>query len=283
MEHGAPGNVLLEVLSRGVYDQDAWERTAAILSEITNHSAKENAPQLERATSSSLQRRGSNSAASLPDGLDNTNKHAGRIPHSAYMCTDARQTHINPLASQTQTLQKNEFLGPTQSPHSTHQQAVVARPNSSWNLHNAVADRKSVTDRKSVPDRLAQQPQQEQHSAARRSPQPSFNKLYNPKPQGAPPIVEPMAEGDWPAHIVVQCNGNLGKFMLGKQSMVCMCKLCQAKAAKADLPYTEMTPTEFERHSGNLLHVLHHCAAHLPLTEPLQLDGKLRKQVMLRC
>jgi len=63
-------------------------------------------------------------------------------------------------------------------------------------------------------------------------------------------IVEESADGKWPAHVLVQCNGNQGKFLLNKQSMVCTCKLCQTKAAKLGLTFVEMTPTEFERHSG---------------------------------
>lgn len=63
-------------------------------------------------------------------------------------------------------------------------------------------------------------------------------------------IVEDSADGLWPAHVMVVCNGNVGKFLLMKQSMVCTCKLCQTKAAKMGAAYVDMTPTEFERHSG---------------------------------
>ncbi len=63
-------------------------------------------------------------------------------------------------------------------------------------------------------------------------------------------VVEESADGKWPAHVLVQCNGNQGKFLLNKQSMVCTCKLCQTKAAKLGLTFVDMTPTEFERHSG---------------------------------
>ena len=247
VEHGAPGNVLLDMLSRGMYDQDTWERTAAILSEITNHSAKENTPQLEHANSGSLQRRGSSSIVSVPDGLDSSNKHMGRIPHSAYMCTDSKQ-HTHNHASAMQTSHTLHASAPeSYHPQHTHQQAAPkAEARSSWSLHSAA-------DGRAAPNKLAQQAQQAQqakHNSARRSPQPNSRRLYNPHSKGAALVIEPAVEGDWPAHIVVQCNGNMGKFMLGKQSMVCMCKLCQAKAVKADLPYTEMTPTEFERHSG---------------------------------
>ena len=64
-------------------------------------------------------------------------------------------------------------------------------------------------------------------------------------------IIEDSVDGVWPAHVLVQCNGNQGKFLLAKQSMVCNCKLCQTKAAKLGLLFVDMTPTEFERHSGN--------------------------------
>ena len=74
-------------------------------------------------------------------------------------------------------------------------------------------------------------------------------------------IVEESADGKWPAHVLVQCNGNQGKFLLNKQSMVCTCKLCQTKAAKMGLTFIDMTPTEFERHSGEQLHPPHETAS----------------------
>ena len=64
-------------------------------------------------------------------------------------------------------------------------------------------------------------------------------------------VVEESADGTWPAHVVVVCNSNVGKFLLVKQTMVCTCKLCQNKAAKLGVPFVDMTPTEFERHSGS--------------------------------
>lgn len=239
VEHGAPGNVLLEVLSRGMYDQETWQRTAAILSEITDHSAKENTPQLEHANSGSLQPRGSSSAMLIPDGHDTSNKHVGRIPHSAYMCTDTKHSHTAAM----QASQAPEIYAMASHPHFTHQQAAPkADSHASWTLHAAA-------NRKMTPDKPALQSQQNgTHSSPQRN-----------SKGAAVVVVEPVAEGDWPAHITVQCNGNVGKFMLGKQSMVCMCKLCQAKAAKANLPYTEMTPTEFERHSGTTLPMIKPC------------------------
>lgn len=67
-------------------------------------------------------------------------------------------------------------------------------------------------------------------------------------PEGV--VVEESADGKWPAHVMVVCNSNVGKFLLVKQTMVCTCKLCQNKAAKIGVPFVDMTPTEFERHSG---------------------------------
>ena len=63
-------------------------------------------------------------------------------------------------------------------------------------------------------------------------------------------VIEDSADGRWPAHVMVVCNSNVGKFLLVKQTMVCTCKLCQTKAAKMGVPFVDMTPTEFERHSG---------------------------------
>lgn len=63
-------------------------------------------------------------------------------------------------------------------------------------------------------------------------------------------VIEDSADGLWPGHVMVVCNSNVGKFLLVKQTMVCTCKLCQTKAAKMGVPFVDMTPTEFERHSG---------------------------------
>ena len=230
VEHGAPGNVLLEVLSRGMYDQDAWERTAAILSEITNHGTKENAPQLDRASSGSLQHRGSSSmVSSMPDGSDTNDKQTGQVLCPAFSQTDPSH-HQMPRMHRQQCFPVSN----PQAPFMSAQQAA-ARPETlpSWNL---------LQGRKPKPDIHAKAAQLDR-----------ANSSPPPADKGPAIVIEPTCEGDWPAHITVQCNGNVGKFLLGKQSMVCICKLCQAKAVKADLPYTEMTPTEFERHSGNCL------------------------------
>jgi hypothetical protein len=51
-------------------------------------------------------------------------------------------------------------------------------------------------------------------------------------------------------HVPIICNGNRGRFLLEHQSCVCHCKGCEARAARHNVAYHEMTPTEFERHSG---------------------------------
>ena len=51
-------------------------------------------------------------------------------------------------------------------------------------------------------------------------------------------------------HVPIICNGNRGRFLLERQSCVCHCKLCGERAERMRVPYHEMTPTEFERHSG---------------------------------
>ncbi len=51
-------------------------------------------------------------------------------------------------------------------------------------------------------------------------------------------------------HVPIICNGNRGRFLLEHQSCICHCKLCAQRAQRSAVPYHEMTPTEFERHSG---------------------------------
>ena len=53
-----------------------------------------------------------------------------------------------------------------------------------------------------------------------------------------------------PAQVPVVCNGNRGVFIVESQCMACQCSHCSERAAKLKLPYLELTPTEFERHSG---------------------------------
>ena len=80
---------------------------------------------------------------------------------------------------------------------------------------------------------------------------PAYDSLHAAQARGSDSVViEDSADGLWPAHVMVVCNSNVGKFLLVKQTMVCTCKLCQTKAAKMEVPFVDMTPTEFERHSG---------------------------------
>src|SRR5579875_1718103 len=50
--------------------------------------------------------------------------------------------------------------------------------------------------------------------------------------------------------VPIICNGNRGRFLLQRQACVCACRACAQRAQRAGAPHLEMTPTEFERHSG---------------------------------
>lgn len=50
--------------------------------------------------------------------------------------------------------------------------------------------------------------------------------------------------------VPVTCNGNPGTYFLDRQTIACSCRTCEAKAARNNARYVEMTPTQFERHSG---------------------------------
>lgn len=65
---------------------------------------------------------------------------------------------------------------------------------------------------------------------------------------GLRPVMNPTASEQ--VHVPIMCNGNRGRFLLERQSCVCHCKGCEARAARHNVAYHEMTPTEFERHSG---------------------------------
>ena len=52
----------------------------------------------------------------------------------------------------------------------------------------------------------------------------------------------------------VVCNGNRGVFIVERQVIVCLCSQCAARAAQMGLPEMELSPTDFERHSGRCLH-----------------------------
>ena len=49
------------------------------------------------------------------------------------------------------------------------------------------------------------------------------------------------------------CNGNRGLFIVERQVIVCLCSQCEARAAQMGLPEMELSPTDFERHSGRSL------------------------------
>ena len=53
--------------------------------------------------------------------------------------------------------------------------------------------------------------------------------------------------------VPVICNGNKGVFLVGRQVIVCLCNECEARAKSAGVPEMELSPTDFERHSGKLL------------------------------
>lgn len=48
----------------------------------------------------------------------------------------------------------------------------------------------------------------------------------------------------------VICNGNKGIFLVGRQVIVCLCEGCVQQAKKNGQPELELSPTDFERHSG---------------------------------
>jgi hypothetical protein len=68
-------------------------------------------------------------------------------------------------------------------------------------------------------------------------------------PAAAAPAA-PAASAEELVGVPIVCNGNRGRFLLQRQACVCACKACAARAARAGAPHLEMTPTEFERHSG---------------------------------
>jgi hypothetical protein len=68
-----------------------------------------------------------------------------------------------------------------------------------------------------------------------------------PTGSGAPGVTPPRPH---PPTVRVVCNGNPGAFMLPAQLVRCGCAVCAATAAAHYVPHLELTPTEFERHSG---------------------------------
>ena len=53
--------------------------------------------------------------------------------------------------------------------------------------------------------------------------------------------------------VPVICNGNRGVFVVERQVIVCLCRSCVSRAAMDGLPEMELSPTDFERHSGSAL------------------------------
>ena len=48
----------------------------------------------------------------------------------------------------------------------------------------------------------------------------------------------------------VICNDNRGVFLVDRQVIACLCDQCKAKALQMGLAEMELSPTDFERHSG---------------------------------
>lgn len=71
-----------------------------------------------------------------------------------------------------------------------------------------------------------------------------------PGPQGVLPPVAPTRQGPPPAEVEVICNGNPGTFVVKTQAICCKCDSCKSIAKEHGLPRLELSPTEFEKHSG---------------------------------
>ena len=50
--------------------------------------------------------------------------------------------------------------------------------------------------------------------------------------------------------VPVICNGNKGQFLVGRQVIVCLCNECTNRAKSSGIGEMELSPTDFERHSG---------------------------------
>ena len=50
--------------------------------------------------------------------------------------------------------------------------------------------------------------------------------------------------------IPIVCNGNRGYYLVHSSTCICCCVACNERAKRADLPCIQISPTEFERHSG---------------------------------
>ncbi len=54
----------------------------------------------------------------------------------------------------------------------------------------------------------------------------------------------------YPKRKAVICNGNKGVYIVDRQVICCLCEQCSAEAKSRGLEELELSPTDFERHSG---------------------------------
>ena len=67
---------------------------------------------------------------------------------------------------------------------------------------------------------------------------------------GLPAPISP-GKGAWHnMKIPIVCNGNRGYYLVHSSTCICCCVACMERAKRADLPCIQISPTEFERHSG---------------------------------
>lgn len=64
-----------------------------------------------------------------------------------------------------------------------------------------------------------------------------------------------------PERLPVICNGNQGIFIVERHVMVCLCTQCKNRAQDLGKAELELSPTDFERHSGN-------CTSSIPIIRP---------------
>ena len=56
--------------------------------------------------------------------------------------------------------------------------------------------------------------------------------------------------------IPIACNGNRGYYVVDSGTCICCCVACTDRAKRADLSCSQISPTEFERHSGADIYLL---------------------------
>ena len=56
----------------------------------------------------------------------------------------------------------------------------------------------------------------------------------------------------YPKRKAVTCNGNKGIYIVDRQVICCLCEQCSTEAKARGLEELELSPTDFERHSGNV-------------------------------